>query len=155
MKRIMKESELIRKMNFISIKLEESNILIDCYLLAMHKGKGEIIERCGYLALKYDYNRDDLKIHLDDKWITSNGGEIRVYYKDKIVMYGDKSSRDVREYYKFNPLIKDYLILTYKSGEWEKQVKKYINEKDGPAERSIDPNINTELLKNLKENFDI
>ena len=155
----MKESELIKKMKAISKKLEESNISTDCYLLVKFKGKEEIFTRCSYTALKYDYARDDLKIHLDDRWTTSNGGGIKVYYKDKIVMHGNKNSKDEEEYYRFNPKIKGYCILTYKPGEWERQVKKYINEytneKDGPAEKSIDQDINAKLLKNLKDNFDI
>jgi hypothetical protein len=154
----MKESNLIKKMNNISKKIEESKIIDNCYELAKTKGNGETKVHNSHTNLKYDYQRDNIKIHLNDGWSMMGGGEIFVYYGNSPVFYADKYAVSNPEF-KFNPKVDDFCILTYKPGKWEKDIKKYLNEKprkERPRkEKPVTPEVNSKILKNLENSFDI
>jgi hypothetical protein len=154
----MKESNLIKKMNSISKKIEESKIIDNCYELAKTRGRGETKVYSSHTNLKYDYQRDNIKIRLNDGWSMMGGGEIFVYYGNNTVFYADKYAVSNPES-KFNPKVDDFCILTYKPGKWEKDIKKYLNE-EPRKERSrkrklVIPEVNSKILENLENNFDI
>lgn len=151
--KIMKESELVRKINSISKKLEKSNILSNCWKLARDKGKGKTEEHRYHTDMDYVFLRDNLKINIDMGY---SNKKIKVHYKDNLVLSCDRHSLNKPEC-KFYPRAGDFCVLTYKSGEWEKQVKEYLinKPKKEKTQKPVKPDVDSALLSDLKKNFDI
>ncbi len=154
----MKESELIKKMGPISSKLKESDIVHKCYHLARTLGEGNTNQQRFNTSVAYDYDQDSLLIKLNDGLGQMGGGEIKVFYEDKEVLYGNKHAVDKKEN-KFHPQINGFCILTYHPGGWENQVKtlyskireiKKSPKKEMPKEVLVDEKV----LKNIQSNFD-
>jgi len=149
----MKESELIKKMSPISSRLKRTNIIDKCHELARTYGKGRTRIESGYTKLNYFFEEKELKIDLNDGWSMMGGGEIKVYFEEGLVLYGDRYACD-GEKNRFNPKMDGFCILTYKQGPWEERIKKLLIDKKKPKiEKKENKEVEGIIIKLLEKNF--
>jgi hypothetical protein len=150
----MKESELIKKMNSITNHLKETKLVDKAYELAKTKGEGSTEIHPYHTHLNYIFSKDNLTIELNDGLSQMGGGTIKVIYNDDFVLTGNRNARDKLEY-KYNPEVSGFGILTYKSGEWEEKIKKYLKQKNVKKVVIKKPEVSREVLDSLSRNFNI
>jgi len=119
-----REIKIKEKVDKISKELKESNIVKKCYEIARDYGKGTTdVENC-YTKLDYEFNKNNLKIKLNDGWSMMGGGEIKIFYLGELVLHGDRYSLDKKDDVMAES--EGFGILKYKKGTWEKEVEKIL-----------------------------
>ena len=118
----MKQNQLEAKMKKISEHIKKTNLVNTSMKLSKDYGKGKTESYAYHTTSKYKFENEVIKIHLYDGWGMMGGGEIKVFYEDKAVLYGDRDSLG-KETSKFNPESEGFCILTYHPGEWEDYIK--------------------------------
>lgn len=152
----MKKSELEKKLAKISNHIRESELIPVLDDLA-HKGNGKITRESFYTNHNFNFEYEDLRIKLDDGLTMMGGGEMEVWYNEKLVL---KLNRNLcnKEYV---ASVNGWGIDEYHSGEWEKEIKKINkNYKKVKPEKKVDeipkdPVVPEDILEKLKQDYDL
>ena len=155
--RPIKESQLKKLAEEISRKLEKSKIVDVCYQVAKECGRGETRVYDFYTSTKYDFKTAALAIHVHDGWQEMGGGEIKVNYNGRQVLYGDRSASDkTKPESAFTPTVSGFGILEYHPGAWEEEVRIFLKpQKPKPKKISkpMDKEVKLEVLRDFKRRF--
>lgn len=150
----MKESQLKEKVEEISQVLKQSNLVGKCYKLAVSKGEGNQTVHSWHTNNNYCFIGKDLEIKLDDGFSEMGGGEIKVFYKNELVLYGDRGTLDSGKEGKPIVQAEGFAILQYHHGKWESEIEKILNSpKEEPKKENLDPEVSEEELRLFEERY--
>jgi hypothetical protein len=153
----MKESQLKEKVEEISQELKQSSLVDKCYKLAVSKGEGSQTVHSCHTNNNYHFIGKELEIKLDDGFSEMGGGEIKVFYKNELVLYGDRGTLDSIKENK--PIVQSdgFAILQYHQGRWESEIEKILNSpKEEPKKEVIrDPEVSEDELASFNEKYQI
>ena len=138
----MKQKKLAEKISKVARHIKKTNLIENCEKVAIKFGKGETTVHSAHTNINYAYNKDGLKVHIDDGYSMFGGGRLEVSYDNQQVLITDRNEKrpfnkenPYDESIPQNPQISQWYICKYNPGKWESIIKRLA--KNGPKKEKI------------------
>jgi len=153
----MKESQLAKKLKDISDHITESNLIETIYQLTKNYGKGKVNQGRYNTNVNFRLDYKNFQINLDDGKSEMGGGDLEVFYNEKLVLSLDRNLDQKKN----TPSANGWGITTYFKGNWENELEKVQNELEKEKKEQNKKilmkkeEVPEEIIKEMKSRYDL